>query len=653
MFRSKLPYALCALVALGTAACGTSTPGAKPPRAPAGPAGPAVTDLARRGYETAATRFAEHDKANDWNDAACTQMAKEFLDVNAEHRRTAGADLSPALYNAGLSNQRCSRDAEAKKLFQQALAADPKAHRAKVQIALYDYKEKGDAALESTIASLQQAVLDAEFQNPDALVNLAMLQLKRGGPSKGQGCNDDLECSKKNIQRALAIDDGFMPAFNQLALYYLELARSKAGRAKGAARQAASGKRDKRVNSQQLDFAALVCSQAIRKNAKYAPVHNTFGLIHVELGNINNAVQEFKVAAQLDPGFVEAQMNFAAVNLSFRGFENAETAYRQVLKARPDDYEATLGLALALRGRINDQNLPQQVKETQTLLDRAKQIAPNRPETYYNEGILTQEYKVKTVSDSKGQIPILEQAKGIYTSFIQKAGANPEYADQVKRAGERNKDIDDTIRFLREGIKAEEDASKPLSDQPAGLEGEPAGGQSPKLRPLAPPDRGGRFFRRGAGNFLRPALSAPPGAVVPAAYLDGFPRARVHFHCNWPRRIPHGPLSSFDGSPALRRAGRASGGQRAATATGGARGGTGRGTGGGEARGARERDPDEEGRELQLRVYRRSARGWGVVAERRHHPGAAGAGALDADQAAHFVRARDAQERRKFVSGGA
>jgi tetratricopeptide (TPR) repeat protein len=474
-FARALPYVLCALAAASTAACGSSKPPAKAPPVGPGPARPPVTDQTRRGYEAALARFAEHDKANDWNDSVCSQMAKEFLDVNAETKSSTGRDLSPALYNAGLSHQRCNRDADAKKLFQQALAADPKAHRAKVQVALYDYKERGDAALESTIASLQQAVLDAEFQNTDALVNLAMLELRRGGAQGWQGCANDLECSKKNIQRALAVDDGFMPAFNQLALYYLELARSKAGRGKGGGRQATSGKRDRRVNSQQLDLAALTCSQAIRKNPKYAPVHNTFGLIHVELGNINNAVQEFKAAAAIDPGFVEAQMNFAAVNLSFRGYKNAEEAYRQVLKMRPNDFEAHLGLALALRGQITDQNLPAQVKETQTLLDRAKQIAPDRPETYYNEGILTQEYKVKTATDPKAQIPILEQAKGIYNSFIQKAGSNAEFAEQVKRAGERNKDIDDTIRFLRDGIKAaEEDASKPLSEQPAGLEGEGA-----------------------------------------------------------------------------------------------------------------------------------------------------------------------------------
>ena len=34
---------------------------------------------------------------------------------------------------------------------------------------------------------------------------------------------------------------------------------------------------------QQLELAALVCSQAIRKNPNYAAIHNTAGLIQVEL----------------------------------------------------------------------------------------------------------------------------------------------------------------------------------------------------------------------------------------------------------------------------------------------------------------------------------------------------------------------------------
>ena len=72
------------------------------------------------------------------------------------------------------------------------------------------------------------------------------------------------------------------------------------------------------------ELTALVCSQAVRKNPKYAAIHNTAGMIQVELGNLNSAVSEFNNARTLDPTFYEAQMNYAAVNLQFRGFAQAE-----------------------------------------------------------------------------------------------------------------------------------------------------------------------------------------------------------------------------------------------------------------------------------------------------------------------------------------
>ena len=164
------------------------------------------------------------------------------------------------------------------------------------------------------------------------------------------------------------------PAFNQLAIYYLERAKEKVGRAKGTVATAGrtSKTKEKKIDQQQLELAALVCSQAIRKNPKYPAIHNTAGLIQVELGNINSAVSSFKTASDLDPGFFEAQMNYAAVNLSFRGFKNAEDAYRSALKIKPNDYDAHLGLALALRGQINDSNFDANVKAAQEELDKAK-----------------------------------------------------------------------------------------------------------------------------------------------------------------------------------------------------------------------------------------------------------------------------------------
>jgi tetratricopeptide (TPR) repeat protein len=180
-------------------------------------------------------------------------------------------------------------------------------------------------------------------------------------------------------------------------------------------------------------------------------------MINVELANLNSAVQSFNTARKLDPDFYEAQMNFAAVNLQFRGFQQAEEAYRAAIKMRPQDYDAHLGLALALRGQIDDTNFDKMVTAASAELEAAKKIAPDRAETYYNDAILTQEYKAK--SGGKEAEGALNQAKSLFGQFIQKAGASNEFADAVKRAKERITEIDQIIEFNRQ-TEAERKASE-------------------------------------------------------------------------------------------------------------------------------------------------------------------------------------------------
>jgi tetratricopeptide (TPR) repeat protein len=242
-------------------------------------------------FNAALASFVAHDKANDWNEAICNDVARRF---------DGAAALPEAAFNAGLVLQRCGKDGEAKGRFEKALRESPQFHHARAQLALYEYKESGNE--DAAIASLQQAVLDAKFQNVPALVNLAMMQMQRDSAQSGDGCHDDMECAKKNLQRALAIDDGLTPAQNQLALYYFKQAKKRAGVIDSGKRQIATNAAlGKRANVQELELAALVCSQAIRKNPGYAPIHNTAGLIQNELGLVNGAVAEFKQAATLDP----------------------------------------------------------------------------------------------------------------------------------------------------------------------------------------------------------------------------------------------------------------------------------------------------------------------------------------------------------------
>src|SRR5205085_8782135 len=102
-----------------------------------------------------------------------------------------------------------------------------------------------------------------------------------------------------------------------------------------------------------------------------------------ELGNVNTAVKEFSTAAQLDPHFFEAQMNLAAINLSFRGFDKAEVAYRKALEMHPNDFDAHLGLALALRGQIDDTNADKQVSAVQAEIDTCQKVDPARPDSFF------------------------------------------------------------------------------------------------------------------------------------------------------------------------------------------------------------------------------------------------------------------------------
>lgn len=483
---------ICAGLLATLTACGggggTETPKtpSKPTASGGGGEQPAVKATAIEKYNAALDAFLEHDKANNWSDDACKEVAKKFDEATSAN----GGKFAQATFNAGLAYQRCNDDKNAKGKFEQALRDDPKFHHARAQLALYEYKANGNE--DAAIGALQQAVTDAQFQNVPALVNLAMFQMERDTEQAGQGCKNDLECAKLNLQRALAIDDAYMPAFNQLALYYFKLAKKRAGSVKATSKSAkgrslvTNAAMTKRADVQQLELAALVCSQAIRKNANYAPIHNTAGLIQNELGQVNGAVGEFSTAAKLDPKFFEAQMNYAFINLGFRGFEQAEQAFRKALAMRPNDYDAHLGLALALRGPItgSETDYDAKVAAVQAELDAAKKIDPNRPDAYYNEGILTMEFKAKAGGSKDKTLAAYGDAEKIFQTFLEKAAGKPEYDGAVKRVkgdgakdGGRLGDINDMRTFLN----TPDAAPEPSAPAPApGAAPAPAGGGDKK-----------------------------------------------------------------------------------------------------------------------------------------------------------------------------
>ncbi|MEO7331724.1 MAG: tetratricopeptide repeat protein, partial [Minicystis sp.] len=241
----------------------------------------------------------------------------------------------------------------------------------------------------------------------------------------------DFDRARKSLQRALAIDDGYLPALNQLAILHLEEARKNAR---------ASGKSGRKVDTQALELSALICSQAIRKNPAYAPIYNTAGLVQVELGDFSRASASFDKARSLDPTLFDAQLNFASLILSFRGFAEAEQAYRAALRLRPDDYDAHLGLSLSLRGQIEAGGDATRLGAAEKELEIAKKIAPERPEAYFNQALLAEDYGARSEKPEVTERELL-RARELLTTFLAKSGSAPALEGARKKAKERLEDI--------------------------------------------------------------------------------------------------------------------------------------------------------------------------------------------------------------------
>ena len=373
-------------------------------------------------YQAGLTEMARLDASNGWNEAACEAVAAHFLAAAEEH----GKYFAEAEYNAGVAYHRCGNVAEARKHYGIVLEKNPKAHRARLQLARLAALENGETKLDGPIADIERAIQDSDFQNVEALVELARLQMKRNASTATADGADDFERAKKSLQRALAVEDGYMPAYNQLAIYYLERAKREAGKKRGSL---ARGTDTTRAQTQALDLALVVATQAIRKQPKFAPLHNTLGLIAVEQGDMTRAVRAFAEARKLDKSFFEAHMNFASVNLSFRGFTEAESAYRSAIALKPKDYDAHVGLSLALRGQVDGGSDDAKLTEAESLLEKAKKLDPARPEAYFNHAVLVQGFRTKDERTAKAQ---LGRAIELYGAFVERAKGKPDLAAAVE-----------------------------------------------------------------------------------------------------------------------------------------------------------------------------------------------------------------------------
>lgn len=382
------PQGLLIVLALAAAACGGSASGSAELGGSSSssgggqvklPGGQSVSARAHSQWVEALKQFKQYEKSG-WNDGHCDEVSGKFANAASAQKR-----FAEALYMAGLAQDRCGRKDKAQEFYRQAIGANSKFCKARVAIAVANL-EAGQASVAER--EFAQSVAD-DPQCTEGYVNLAIMQRRRG-----------IEGNKEalaNLRRSLAIDAQYLPAFNEMALLYLSEAED---------------------NTKKLDLAEVVCSQAQKIDANYAPIYNTWGLIDLRRDKIIDAAAKFQKATELDPKIFEAHMNFARITIGFRGYQDAKTAYEQALSLKPTDFEAQLGLGVAFRGL-------QENAKAEEAYQKASKLQPSRPEPYYNLGVLYQDFMNGTADEMK-------KARGYYQEFLSRAGSDKRYAPTVE-----------------------------------------------------------------------------------------------------------------------------------------------------------------------------------------------------------------------------
>jgi Flp pilus assembly protein TadD len=426
----------------------------------------AISEDARADFDKAMQKYAAARK-NGISGSECSSLSDAFKRVADDN-----PGLVEARFNQGAVLAECGREDDAARIWE-GLKYGP----AISNLGYLAWKH-GDMARAEQLFT--KAISDDPLHTVEARNNLAqILRDKARHASSADEKRTYVGQAVSHLRTALALDSNNLSAFSTLAFIYydmnmLEMAKlvgnqaikkadeiatgkfeedkveeaadAKAGKAgkkakkKDAAEDDGGSKEVKEVNVRE---AGTGVTDDMKKNL--AVVYNTLGLVELKKKNISPAIQNFKKAAGLNPSFVEARLNLAALSLNNRDYNTAEENFKAVLQLQPKNYEANIGLGVAMRGN-------KKIEEAEAQYTAAQKLDPANPSSYFNLGLLYQDYK-------DGQKPSLHKAQDYYRQFL--GHATDSTPDSYRREAEKRiKDIDEIYVALDEAAKMQAEAEE-------------------------------------------------------------------------------------------------------------------------------------------------------------------------------------------------
>jgi Flp pilus assembly protein TadD len=426
----------------------------------------AITADQRADFEKAMKRYQEARGDGTISRSECSSVSDAFKRVADDN-----PGLLEARFNQGAVLYECGRDDEAARIWE-GLKYGP----AITNLGYIAWKNNEHGRAES---QFQKAIADDPLHSVEARNNIA--QILRDKARKASSSDEKRKYvadAVSNLRTVLALDSNNLQAFSTLAFIYydmnmLEMAKLVGNQAIKKAEEIATGKFEEEKVEEAQEKAAGKAGKGKGKKEKaekkdddegaakpkeigreagtgvtaemkkqLAVVHNTLGLVELKKKNISPAIKQFKEAVGLNPNFAEARLNLAALSLNNRDYVTAEENFRAVIKLQPKNFEASIGLGVALRGN-------KKIDEAEAQYNTARGLDPSQGGSYFNLGLLYQEYK-------DGQKPALQKAQDYYRQFL---GHSSGSTDSLKREAEKRiKDIDEIYVALEEAAKMQAEA---------------------------------------------------------------------------------------------------------------------------------------------------------------------------------------------------
>jgi tetratricopeptide (TPR) repeat protein len=443
MFKILSSAALAAVAVLGACGGGKGTGLAKGGDVPPPPPNvkPDVPDAKpevkrevsvdeKKDFESVIDSFAQTDKAGGWNESTCRSMAERFEAVLREHSK-----MVEAQYMAGLSYQRCNLAGDAEKAYQAAIRIKPNHGQSLSNLGeLYYRAGKLDGAKQ-----YWDSAITANGKLVAARINVATFELEQMRKlqpmsAEWKRLEDD---ARFQLSSALGVDGDSVHAYTVYGLVYMEGFQK---------------------NKNRLDLSRLLLDEAKKRNEKFAPLQNAYGLLYMHRNALSEALQHFQAAVDLDPKFVEARMNVGLTTLGFRKYDVAKEQFGKVIDLAPKNYDAYIGLGAALRGLKDFEGAEQRYNE-------AVKLDSRRGEAYYNLAVLYKDFRA-TKQEPAASIPTYNKAKDYFRQFLDKGGDEKDKVEAKEQVVLIDKTIASTQKFLQSMANQPPPAPAPADKAP-------------------------------------------------------------------------------------------------------------------------------------------------------------------------------------------